>query len=91
MLYPVKNKGSYNHLTVGKIKPSAFGSVMARISYELDMTDYGLNAVESTLCETYPDRGPVWDLFIKGQNLYLLGSEGQPQTKKYGQVAWSEM
>ena len=87
--YPSKDRASYAHLKDADIPPEMFDSAMDLVAHCLQMPVWHRDEMETILCESRPDRDcKKWDVFIRGQNLYLLDDKGRVLVKQYGSKRW---
>eukprot|EP00978_Attheya_sp_CCMP212_P039371 scaffold204047_cov46-Attheya_sp.AAC.1 len=85
--YPINKLGAETQLqgVPTDLRPSALHHIMA----EFGLTNFGLNSVETLLCETAENRnGYIHDYIIKGQSVFSFGLEGRPVLREYGSHHW---
>ena len=88
IMYPVKDRASYQHLILEGIEPDDFDFVMDTICCKMGW-HISRNLVETGLCESIEQRRElVYDILIFGMDLYCLNEEGQRIVKEWGSREW---
>ncbi len=90
LLYPIPGKGSANHLLDINVQEADHQDALKRVLHHFDLKEFGSNAGESILCETFPGR-KVFDAFFPEQSLFLMNSKGIPMRKKYLSPTWKPL
>jgi hypothetical protein len=92
--YPVIKKSSYLHLVdIAGVSPSPtdMQQAMDQMAMEYHMVEPGRNILECILCESVPARRKKrYDIFFRGQALYMLSKEGFSLRKSYGEATWEK-
>lgn len=92
--FPVKGRGSYVHLKQNKVADEDMMPTMQMLGTKLGISRQAY--LENICCEARPERKDVWDVFFKGQSLFLLlpiGVDGKLAVfrKRYGGREWEKL
>mgnify|MGYP001151423582 CR=1 FL=1 len=88
LAYPIEGLGSKRHLLSSGVSEDMIEFAMNIVDDEYGLTEkFGGNAMETTLCESAEHRAIV-DLFMRGQDIFLLFKDGTPMKKVYGTIQW---
>ena len=94
MCFPVPGSGSWNHIKGFQVEDKHVEDVCHEIRNLLSTPSIpiGMDCVESGLCEGVPGRSLTkFDIFVKGQSLFLLGDDGVGRVKFYGAYEWENV
>jgi hypothetical protein len=89
--YPAKGKGSYKLLLDNKVGEESMIVTMQMLGAKFGIIQQSHQ--ENLCCEARPERNKIWDLFYRGQSLFLLRSSGEDGgmaifCKVYGNRDW---
>ena len=87
LLYPIPGKGSARHLIEAGVSEAEHPAAMKRVVHHFDLSKFGSKAGESLLCESLPGCN-VFDVFLRGQDLFLMDHGGVPHVKRYNNDSW---
>ena len=88
LMYPVKDRASYQHLVDENIDPKDFDFAMETICQEMKWTP-SRNVAETCLCESLEGRREfIYDILFYGMNLYCLNEKGQTLEKLWNSRQW---
>ena len=92
LIYPVKGAASYHHMAGEmKVPEMHFEYVMESICREMNWI-YCRNVAETMLCESLPGRREwIFDILIRGQDLFRLDSTGRPLRKRWSRLVWEDL
>jgi hypothetical protein len=85
--YPIDNLGAATQLegVPSNLRPSALHHIMS----EFGLASFGLNCVETLLCETAINRNNrIHDYVLKGQSMFRFNSEGRPIFREFSTSNW---
>ena len=91
--YPVKGRGSYNHLVETGIKEEDIENALHQLAMELGIDRERGDFPECICCESRVDRQHVRDVLFKGMDLFHLmwchnDKKYRPFVKRYGTDYW---
>jgi hypothetical protein len=94
MIYPVPGCASHNHLKKHGLHldvPLSCDTLLREMTKDGNWVQ--IDTIETMLCESFDDRLlTMFDIFVRGQSLFLLDENGSPWFRPYGsQTLWSRV
>ena len=89
LVYPVSNLGAAKQMS--HLDSSERPEMLRTIIREMEVTRYGTNAGEGSLCENAENRvGTIFDYVFYGSMMFRITEEGKNMLKFFGSKAWIE-
>ena len=91
LMYPVKDRASYQHLVDEGIHPEEFDLAMEAICQQMQWPK-SRNVAETCLCESLEGRREyIYDILFYGMNLYCLNEQGEIIVKEWATRFWKKL
>lgn len=89
LVYPVSNLGAAKQMS--HLDSSERPEMLRTIVQEMEVTRYGTNAGEGSLCENADNRvGTIFDYVYYGSMMFQITEEGKNMVKYFGSDIWIE-
>jgi hypothetical protein len=89
LVYPVSNLGAAKQMS--HLDSSERSEMLRTIIREMEVTHYGTNAGEGSLCENAENRvGTIFDYAFYGSMMFCITEDGKNMLKFFGLDSWVE-